>query len=365
MEEIKKGLDDVVILETKISYIDGINGVLKYRGIDINDLMKLSYEAVSYLLLVGKLPNENELAEFSTKIRSLRAIEEEIPKVIHFCNFNMEAMDALRTTVSYMSHCDPDLKHNDFEANIRKAQKLVAKFPTVVATFQRIREGKKPIAPTQNLSHGANFLFMLKGKEPGELEASIMEKDFIISAEHELNASAFSSRITASTQSDFHSAIISGIGTLKGHIHGGARLAVMNMLDEIPTPDDAEDYIKNLIANKKKIMGFGHRVYKTYDPRALIFKALVKRIAQEKNDTRWYDTACNIEKTVISELVEKKGKPIYTNVDFYTGVAYKYLGIPPLLATAVFAIGRVSGWGAHILEQYADNRLIRPRAKYV
>jgi citrate synthase len=356
MEEIKKGLENVVVLKTKISYIDGINGVLKYRGIDINELMHLSYEAVSFLLLKGKLPNENELEKFSKKIRNMRSIDPEITKVIEFCN---------RTTVSYISHCDPDLKLNDFDANIRKAQRLVAKFPTIVAAFQRIRDGKKPIAPTQDLSHGANFLYMLRGEKPGDLEAEIMEKDFIISAEHELNASAFSSRITASTQSDFHSCVISGLGTLKGPLHGGARLAVMNMIDEISDPDDAKDYIKDLIANKQKIMGFGHRVYKTIDPRAKIFKKLVRKIAIEKNDMTWYDTACNIEKTVKAEIVKKKGKPIYTNVDFYTGVAYKYLDIPPLLATAVFAIARISGWSAHILEQYSDNRLIRPRAKYV
>ena len=365
MKTIKKGLENVVVLETKISYIDGIKGVLKYRGIDINKLSHLSYEAVSFLLLKGKLPNENELEKFSKKIRNMRSIDPEITKVIEFCNFNMEAMDDLRTTVSYMSHCDPDLKHNDLEANMRKGQRLVAKFPTVVAAFQRMRDGKNPIAPTQHLSHGANFLYMLRGKKPGTLEAEIMEKDFIISAEHELNPSAFSTRITASTQSDFHSCVISGLGTLKGPLHGGARLAVMNMLDEIPNPDAAEDYIKDLIANKQKIMGFGHRVYKTIDPRAKIFKELVRKIAVEKNDMKWFDCACKIEDTVRSEIVEKKGKPIYVNIDFYTGVAYKYLGIPPLLATAVFAIGRISGWSAHILEQYSDNRLIRPRAKYV
>ncbi len=365
MKTIKKGLENVVVLETKISYIDGVNGVLKYRGIDVNELQYLSYEAVSFLLLKGKLPNEYELEKFSKKIRNMRSIDPEITKVIEFCNFNMEAMDDLRTTVSYMSHCDPDLKHNDLEANMRKGQRLVAKFPTVVAAFQRMRDGKNPIAPTKNLSHGANFLYMLRGKKPGTLEAEIMEKDFIISAEHELNPSAFSSRITASTQSDFHSCVISGLGTLKGPLHGGARLGVMNMIDEISDPDDAKDYIKDLIANKQKIMGFGHRVYKTIDPRAKIFKKLVRRIAMEKNDMTWYDIACNIEKTVESEIVKKKGKPIYTNVDFYTGVTYKYLDIPPLLATAIFAIGRISGWGAHILEQYSDNRLIRPRAKYV
>jgi citrate synthase len=362
---MKKGLEDVVVLETKISFIDGKNGILKYRGYDINELTDYSYEAVSYLLLYGKLPTENELNSFSHQLRELRPIREGIKGVTKVYNINIEAMDALRTTTSYMSHFDPDLNNESLGARLHIAMRLIAKFPTIVAAFRRIRKEKEPVVPDPSLSHGENFLYMLTGKKPDPLDAEVMEKDFIISAEHELNVSTFSARITASTQSDFYSAIISGIGTLNGPLHGGARMNVMNMLDAIGTPDKAEDYVMNLISQKKKIMGFGHRVYKTWDPRGKIFKDLVKRLAEARNDYTWWDTATRIEETVLHELVEKRGKPIYPNVDFYTGVAYKYLGIPPLLATTVFAIGRVSGWSAHILEQFADNRIIRPRAKYV
>ncbi len=205
---------------------------------------------------------------------------------------------------------------------------------------------------------------MLRGTKPTALEAKCIEADFILSAEHELNASTFSVRTTASTLSDMHSAIISGLGTLKGVLHGGARLAVLEMLDEIGEPDKAEDHVLNLISNKKRVMGFGHRVYKTFDPRGVLFKQITKEIAEGTNDLRWFSIAENIESTVLREFVEKRGKPIYPNVDFYAGVLYKYLKIPPLLSTAVFAIGRISGWVAHCIEQFADNRLIRPRARY-
>jgi citrate synthase len=341
--EIKKGLEDVFVLETKISSIDGIKGILKYRGIDIHDLSHLSYDAVSYLLIHGKIPDEKEISAYSHQLKKDRGISEEMIRVLHTCNFNIEAMDALRTEVSYMAHCDPDMNDN----------------------FHRIRNNQEIVAPDPHLSHGANFLYMLRGTRPGELEAELMEADFILSAEHELNTSTFSTRVTASTLSDLHSAIISGLSTLKGPLHGGARMAVMEMLDEISTPEHAEEYVLNLISNKQRVMGFGHRVYKTYDPRAKISNELAKKIAEEKHEQKWYEIAQNIENTVNRELVEKRGKPIYPNVDFYVAVIYRYLGITPLLATSVFAIGRVSGWIAHILEQYADNRLIRPRAKFV
>jgi len=365
LENIKKGFQDVVVLETRISFIDGIKGILEYRGIDINELSKLSYEEVSYLLLHEKLPDRNELSVFIKQLREERDISTETIKVLSTCDFNIEAMDALRTAVSYISQCDPDLNDNSPEANIRKGMSLIARFPVIVAAFYRVRHGKEPVSPDAALSRGANFLYMLKGTRPADMEAGLIEKDFILSAEHELNASTFSTRITVSTLSDLHSAVISGLSTLKGPLHGGARMAVMNMLDEISSPANAQEYIQSQISNGHRIMGFGHRVYKTYDPRAKIFKESVKKIAEEKNDYKWYDMAVNIEETVFKELVEKQGKPIYPNVDFYAAVAYKYLEIPPQLATSVFAIGRVSGWIAHILEQYADNRLIRPRAKYV
>lgn len=363
--EIKKGLEDVFVLETKISSIDGIKGILEYRGFNIHDLLHLSYDAVSYLLIHGKIPDEKEISAYSHQLKKDRGIPEEMIRVLHTCNFNIEAMDALRTEVSYMAHCDPDMNDNSYDGNIRKGTRLISKFPTIVAAFHRIRNNQEIVAPDPHLSHGANFLYMLRGTRPGELEAELMEADFILSAEHELNTSTFSTRVTASTLSDLHSAIISGLSTLKGPLHGGARMAVMEMLDEISTPEHAEEYVLNLISNKQRVMGFGHRVYKTYDPRAKISKELAKKIAEEKHEQKWYEIAQNIENTVNRELVEKRGKPIYPNVDFYAAVIYRYLEITPQLATSVFAIGRVSGWIAHILEQYADNRLIRPRAKFV
>jgi citrate synthase len=365
LSEIKKGLEDATILETRIAFIDGEKGILQYRGHDINDLSKLSYVSVAYLLLNGKLPEEKELEDFAREIKSHRKISFEIRNVLNVCNFNVEAMEALRTAVSYMSHCDVDLKDNSFEANIRKTIRLIAKFPTVVAAFKRVREGLDPFQPDPSLTHGENFLYLLTGKRPDPLDAESIEKDFILSAEHELNASTFAARIAASTRSDIHSGVVSGLSTLNGELHGGARMKVMDMLDEIGTPDNAGDYVMNLISKKERIMGFGHRVYKTYDPRAVIYKSQVEKIAKAKNDSTWFEMAQNIENTVLEEMVKKKNRPIYPNVDFYSGVLYKYLDIPPLLATSVFAIGRVSGWCAHIMEQYADNRLIRPRAKFV
>ncbi len=365
MEEVKRGLENVIILETSVSSIDGNEGVLRYRGFDINNLIYLPYDAISYLLIRGKLPDDNELATYSAMLNEKREPGEYILNVIRACNFNIEAMDALRTTISHMSHCDPDLNDNSEEANLRKATNLVAKFPTIVAAFSRIFGGEEPIYPDPTLSHGANFLYMLRGSKPTGIEAEVMEKDFILSAEHELNASSFASRITASTLSDLYSAIITGICTLKGPLHGGARMEVMNMLDEIQDPEAAKAYVLEKIAKKEKIMGFGHRVYMTQDPRTIIFKEIAKQLAESKGYVQWYRTAENIENTLFMEFMEKRGKPLYPNVDFYSGVVYKYLEIPPRLATAVFAAGRISGWIAHCMEQYADNRVIRPRAKYV
>ncbi|MCK5414181.1 MAG: citrate/2-methylcitrate synthase [Thermoplasmata archaeon] len=365
MSDIKKGLEGVEVLETRISFIDGDEGVLEYRGHDINDLAKLDYEVVSHLLLFGHLPDERELTAYTQDIRAVRPVYNVILRTIRTCNFNIEAMEALRTAVSYQSHCDLDLKNMWRDANIRKAIRLIAKFPTIVAAFSRIHNGLPTVAPDPQLSHGANFLHMLRGEMPTDLEAEIMETDFILSAEHELNASTFSARVTASTLSDMHSAIISGLNTLNGPLHGGARMAVMDYMAELGTPEEAEEYVLTLIANKKKVMGFGHRVYKTYDPRALIYKDLARRIAAEHPDKNYLAVAEAVEATVMREFVEKKGKPIYPNVDFYSAVVYMYMDLHPRLATALFAIARISGWAAHILEQYSDNRLIRPRAKAI
>jgi citrate synthase len=349
-------------MSKNICFIDGLEGILKYREVDINELVELPYDAVSYLLVRGELPGEQELAEYSARLHAQRGINREVMDVIRMCNFNIDAMEALRTVVSFISQFDPDLNDSSQEGNMRKAIRLIAIVPTIVATYYRMANGKEPVPPDPSLSHGANFLYMIKGSKPDPLEAEVMEKDFILSAEHELNASTFSSRVTASTLSDLYSAVVSGLCTLKGPLHGGARAEVMNMLEEIASPENAEKFVLEKIEKREKIMGFGHRVYKTYDPRGTVFKQLSRKLAEAKGDMHWYATAEAIENAVVRELVEKREKPIYPNVDFYSGVIYKYMEIPPQLATSIFAIGRVSGWIAHCFDQYEKKKIIRPRA---
>jgi citrate synthase len=349
-------------MSKNICFIDGLEGILKYREIDINQLVDLPYDAVSYLLIQGELPGDQELAEYSARLQGEREINREVMDVIRMYKLNIDAMEALRTVVSFISQFDPDLNDSSTEANMRKSIRLIAKIPTIIAAYYRVASGKEPVPPDRSLSHGANFLYMIRGSKPSKLEAEVIEKDFILSAEHELNASTFSSRVTASTLADLYSAVVSGLCTLKGPLHGGARAEVMTMIKEIACPENAEKYILEKMGKKEKIMGFGHRVYKTYDPRGTLFKQLSKQLAEAKGDMHWYETAEVIENTVVRELVEKKGKPIYPNVDFYSGVIYMNMDIPPQLATSIFAIGRVSGWIAHCFDQYEKKRIIRPRA---
>lgn len=349
-------------MSKNICFIDGLEGILKYREIDINQLVDLPYDAVSYLLIQGELPGDKELAEYSARLQGEREINREVMDVIRMYKLNIDAMEALRTVVSFISQFDPDLNDSSTEANMRKSIRLIAKIPTIIAAYYRVASGKEPVPPDRSLSHGANFLYMIRGSKPSKLEAEVIEKDFILSAEHELNASTFSSRVTASTLADLYSAVVSGLCTLKGPLHGGARAEVMTMIQEIACPENAEKYILEKMGKKEKIMGFGHRVYKTYDPRGTLFKQLSKQLAEAKGDMHWYETAEVIENTVVRELVEKKGKPIYPNVDFYSAVIYMYMDIPPQLATSIFAIGRVSGWIAHSFDQYEKKKIIRPRA---
>jgi len=349
-------------MSKNICFIDGLEGILKYREIDINQLVDLSYDAVSYLLIQGELPGDKELAEYSTRLQGEREINREVMDVIRMYKLNIDAMEALRTVVSFISQFDPDLNDSSTEANMRKSIRLIAKIPIIIAAYYRVASGKEPVPPDRSLSHGANFLYMIRGSKPSKLEAEVIEKDFILSAEHELNASTFSSRVTASTLADLYSAVVSGLCTLKGPLHGGARAEVMTMIKEIACPENAEKYILEKMGKKEKIMGFGHRVYKTYDPRGTLFKQLSKQLAEAKGDMHWYETAEVIENTVVRELVEKKGKPIYPNVDFYSAVIYMYMDIPLQLATSIFAIGRVSGWIAHSFDQYEKKKIIRPRA---
>ncbi len=365
MEEMKKGLEGVVALDTRISFIDGAKGILKYRGINIEELTDLPYDTVSYLLINGKLPNELELIEYSQRIREDRCVNAKLLEMLKNIYFGEEALDGLRTAVSLISHFDYENDDHSSNANKNKAIRLVAKFPTIVAALNSCYEGHEYIEPHSDLSHGGNFLYMLKGCIPTELEAEALEKDLILSAEHELNPSTFSLRIAASTRSDPYSAIICGLCTLKGNLHGGARKGVMEMLDEIRKPENIKGYVADKFEKREKIMGFGHRVYKTWDPRARLYKQVAKKLALEKGDRYLFDMAEELEKVLYYEFVEKRGKAIYPNVDFYSAVVYKYLDIPSELATSIFAMGRVSGWIAHCMEQYSENKVIRPRAHFV
>jgi len=365
MQDKKKGLEDIVAMDTSICFIDGIQGILRYRGIEVEQLEQMPYDAVSYLLIYGTIPQQQELEAYSGRLKSERYISSEILDVLKVCNYGSEALDSLRTAVCCSAHMDMEKDDSTMEANMNKSIRLVAKFPTLVASVYRYKTGQLPISPNEELSHGANFLYMLKGQVPTAIEADAIEKDFILSAEHELNPSTFSLRITASTMADIYSAVITGLCTLKGPLHGGARKGVMSMLDEVALPENAERYVIDKLLHKQKVMGFGHRVYKNGDPRAKLFKDIARKLADECGDSHWYDVAENLEHSMYSKFMEEKGRPIYPNVDFYAAVVYKYLEIPPELATSVFATGRVSGWISHYFEQYANNRVIRPRANYI
>ncbi|PZN13428.1 MAG: citrate synthase [Bacillota bacterium] len=354
------GLEDVVAGTSEICFIDGKEGRLLYRGFDIRDLAEhASFEEVVYLLWHGELPTRAQLDGFVQQIKAAQALPGQVLELIERIPPATHPMAALRTAVSYLGTLDPDQEDQSVEANLRRATRLVAQFPTLVAAIQRVRQGKEPVAPRRDLSLAANFLYMLRGEEPSPLHAQVMNVALVLHADHELNASTFAARVTAATLSDMYSAITAAIGALKGPLHGGANEQVMRMLLEIGSPDKAEEWVKQALAQKKRIMGFGHRVYKTEDPRATILRRLSQKVAEAAGETRWYEISRVVEKVVQAE------KGLYPNVDFYSASTYYVMGIPFELYTPIFAVSRISGWTAHVLEQYANNRLIRPRAEYV
>lgn len=357
-DKLTKGLEGVVALESSISSIIGT--VLTYRGISIDELAEnASYEEVVYLLWHGKLPNRQELEQFSSHLRSSATLPPQVLELIKTFPKNVHPMDSLRTAVSALALYDPDTADMSKEANLRKATRLTAQIPTIVCAIHRIREGKEPIAPRTDLSVAANFVYMLNGEEPDPIAVKSIDLALVLHADHELNASTFSARSTVSTLSDMHSGIVSAISTLKGPLHGGANEAVMRMLLKIGTLDQVDAFIERALSNKEKIMGFGHRVYKNGDPRAKHLRTMSKKLGELKGDTRWYEMSIKIDDTITRE------KGLLPNVDFYSATVYYSLGIPIDLFTPIFATSRISGWTAHVLEQYADNRLIRPRAEYV
>jgi citrate synthase len=354
------GLEDVVANTSDICFVDGREGRLVYRGYDIHDLVNggTTFEEVIYLLWHGELPNASELKQFTESIATQRRLHPEVMKFLHAVPKDANAMEVLRTAVSLAGLYDDDAGDESLEANVRKATRLVAQVPTMVTAFERIRNGKSPVEPDASLSSAASFFYLLNGEKPSEFVERAFNIALILHADHELNASTFSARVTAATLSDMYSAITSAVGTLKGPLHGGANEQVMRMLLEIGEISKAEDYVLDALRNKKKIMGFGHRVYRTEDPRATHLRKLSKEAGKLCGDTKWFEMSQVIERVV------KEQKGLYPNVDFYSASMYYSMGLPTHLYTPIFACSRVSGWTAHVLEQYRNNRLIRPRAEY-
>ena len=359
MSKLKKGLQDVVVATSSICYIDGQKGILSYRGIDIHDLAEHStFEEVCYLLWFGRLPKQTELDEVTAVMGRSRALPEPVVQLLKSFPQDAPPMDVLRTAVSALSHYDPDAAANDKPANLRKTYRLTGQIASIVAAADRIRNGQEPVSPDPGLSHAANFVYMLTGNKPDATAERALDVALILHADHEFNASTFAARVTIATLTDIHSAITSAIGTLKGPLHGGANQDVMQMLIEIGETERAETYIKEALARKQKISGFGHRVYRTEDPRATHLRRMSRDLSESSGTRKWFETS-----RVIEEVV-KREKNINANVDFYSATVYYNLGIPVDLFTPLFAVSRISGWTAHVLEQLDNNRLIRPRAEY-
>ena len=357
-----RGLEGVVALDTQLSYINGQEGELLYRGYDIKDLAKnASFEEVAYLLWNGALPNQQQLDELNAQLRAERAVPDAVLEHLrHHTPKDANPMSALRTATSMLADFDPDTESHDPAANYSNAIRLTAKMPTIVAAFDRIRQGKEPVAPKGEGSMAFDFLYMLNGEEPGSAAEAIMDAALVLHAEHGLNASTFTCRVIGSTLSDMYSAVTGAIGALKGPLHGGANIKVMEtLLDIKESGKTAAQYVQDKLDAKERLMGFGHRVYKTYDPRAIILRDMLEDLSDEKGDRYWYETS----RTMMDEVHNAKG--LYPNVDFFSASVYYLLGIERDLYTPIFAISRVTGWTAHLLEQWSENRLIRPRAEYV
>ena len=353
-----KGLEGIVATTSSISSI--VDGVLTYRGYDIDDLASNAcFEEVAYLLWFGKLPNRVELDNLNQKLSEYAPIPDALISQIKLYPKELNTMAALRSAISALALYDENAEDDSQEANEIKAVKLQAQLPTIVAAIARIREGKEPLAPKQGVSVAENFLYMLTGEEPTETSVKALDQALVLHADHELNASTFAARVTVATLSDIYSGVTSAIGALKGPLHGGANEAVMRMLSEIGSVEKLGSYIQDKLDNRQKIMGFGHRVYKNGDPRAKHLQRMSLELGEQKGNTELYEMSVQIEELITSQ------KGLKPNVDFYSASVYTQLGIDRELFTPIFAISRVSGWTAHILEQLADNRIIRPRAEYI
>ena len=359
---VKTGLEDVVATSSAICYLDGARGVLAYCGYNIHELADhATFEEVCHLLWHRRLPTRAELGELQTQLAAARCLGEPMLRLIKGLPPG-NAMDAVRTLASALSQYDPEVGDTSPEARYRQAVRLTAQLASVVAAYGRVAAGLHPVDPDPTLSHAANFLLMLDGERPSAVAARAFDIALILHADHELNASTFAARVAAATLSDLHSAVVAGIGTLKGPLHGGANAEVMAMLMAIGEDADdhrVDDVIHDMLARKVKVPGFGHRVYRTADPRATHFRRMSREIGERTGRTRWFEISQRIE------TIMREDKQIDANVDFYSASIYFLLGIPIDLFTPIFAVSRVSGWTAHVLEQYANNRLIRPRAEYI
>src|SRR6266853_1604726 len=360
MSTTKPGLEDVIAANSAICDIIGAQGKLTYRGIDIHDLARnSSFEETTYLLWFGSLPTRDALHQFSAELASHRVLPTQVLTLMKDFPRTATPVDALRTALSALAFYDPQAHDPSREANVDKAMRGTAQTATIVAAYEQIRRGREPVEPEPDGSHAENFLRMMSGAEPDPLFVRAMDLALILHADHELNASTFAARVTAATLADMYSAMVSATGALAGPLHGGANEQVMKMLQKIGEPSRVDAYVADTLAAHQKISGFGHRVYKTEDPRATHLRQMSKELGERTGDSRWYEISHIIEEYI------KEHKGLYPNVDFYSASVYYMMGIPIDLDTPIFACSRVTGWTAHVLEQYANNRLIRPRAEYL
>jgi citrate synthase len=362
-----RGLEGVVIGGTSISLVEGTEGRLSYRGYKIQDLAaNSSYEEVLYLLLYGELPTKSQLDQLDRTLRSRRDLPDQAMTVLRDLptTKTAEPIDVLRTVVSSLALLDPDVNDTSRDAVLDKTLTLAARMPTILAAFDRLRNGKEPVAPNRDLGHAANLLYMLKGQEPSAEDAKALNTYLVLAAEHSFNASTFTAKVVISTLSDYYSGIVGAICALKGVSHGGANQKAMEMMMEIGDVKNVEGFIDHALATKRRLMGMGHRIYKTYDPRAAQLNEQARIVAERSGNHKWYDIAQRIDKIshTHSYFAERK---IYPNVEFYSAPLLYTLGFQPDMMPALFACSRISGWSAHILEQLQDNRIIRPSADYI
>lgn len=353
------GLEGVVAAKSDICFINGTEGQLIYRGYDIGDVVEnLSFEEVAFLLWENKLPNRDELASLKEQLSASMSLPKHVQEILRSMPKGTEPMDALRTAASALGEGDADLHSNEHDANRRKAIRLTAEFPTIVTWFHRLRNGQQPIDPDPKLSLAANFLYMMSGKKPHDTLTRVMDAALVLHAEHGMNASTFAARVIAATLADMHAAVTGAVAALKGPLHGGANQDVMELLLECGNAESAEKKVRDMLANKQKVPGFGHRVYRTFDPRATFLRKMSKELGEAAGNSKWYE----MSERLIN--IAKDAKNLNPNVDFFSASTYYTMGIPLDLFTPIFAVSRIAGWTAHIMEQHINNRIIRPTDDY-